>query len=325
MSIQIRKKGILDTFQDQGRNGFASWGINPNGAMDGYAAQIANALVANDPSQAVLEIHFPSCEISFLEDHVISITGADFTPQLDGSRIPLWSVVHVKKGQCLAFKNRINGSRCYLAVHGGFSLQPWLRSFSTHIKARAGGFEGRTLMTGDIISVHPGKIKLPHGPVALPWHISTGNVYASPKEIAFVEGAEWNFLQGYHQQFLDQPYTISSSSDRMGYRLDHHPFTIGKFKDRLSSGVTFGTIQLLPGGKLIILMADHQTTGGYPRPGYIASAHLPKLSQLSAGESFHLVKISAEESEKMLLSLRQLIQRQYNVCKEKLISYANRS
>src|SRR5436190_17433323 len=145
MSLLITKSGLLDTIQDTGRNGFGKWGINPGGAMDLYAAQMANALVGNNLSDATIELHFPSSQIVFQKDVLISLTGADFTPFINSTAVPVWKPVVVKKDSILSLHYKKQGNRCYLACHVGFELSPWLGSYSTNLKIAAGGLNGKAL------------------------------------------------------------------------------------------------------------------------------------------------------------------------------------
>lgn len=324
MSIQLIRSGILDTIQDQGRHGYSKWGINPSGTMDCYAAQAANILVGNALDEAVIEMHFPSGEFLFGTDALVSITGADFTPMINSKAVPLWKPLLVKKHSVLSFKRRQWGYRCYLAVGGGFEIAPWLGSRSTNMRISAGGLQGRALKKADQVNF---RRQLSGAEVfddvrILPWRVNAQPVYHDAGSIFFVEGREWAWLtSASQQQVLSDPFSIAPSSDRMGCYLQHEPLAVQRTEELLSSGVSMGTIQLLPSGKLVVLMADHQTTGGYPRIGHIVSAHLPKLSQLAPHESLRLRMISVADAEKMLFSLQQELRALQRACLEKLSGY----
>src|SRR5688500_17372621 len=135
MSIVIIKPGILDTIQDLGRKGQGSFGINPGGAMDRFAAQLANVLTGNPINEAVIEIHYPGPQILFEEDAMIAITGADFTAGLNDEALPSCMPVLIRKNTILQFPVSRKGARAYLAVHGGFRIDKWLNSYSTNLKA----------------------------------------------------------------------------------------------------------------------------------------------------------------------------------------------
>src|SRR5271170_4168261 len=119
MAFSIIKSGILDSIQDLGRHGYGNWGINPGGAMDRYAIQVANMLVGNCSTESALEIHFPGPQILFEHNTLISITGADFTPMINDECIPLWQPLVVRKNTVLHFPRLSWGARCYLSIHGG--------------------------------------------------------------------------------------------------------------------------------------------------------------------------------------------------------------
>jgi antagonist of KipI len=324
MSLEIMKAGVLDTVQDAGRTGYRKWGIGPGGVMDHYAAQVANALVGNDGHDALLELHFPAPHILFRRDVLVSLTGAEMVATLHGYEVPLWRPLIVKAGNVLTFHRRNKGARCYLAIRGGLAVAPWLGSRSTNLKINAGGFQGRALRKGDVIAVHDdtfpkgitGALKV------LPWSVNHAVVYGPGDEIFFTPGHEWNWLSETSQRdVLTQLFMIESSSDRMAYHITHSPLTFRKKQELISSAVCAGTIQALPGGNLLILMADHQTTGGYPRIGHVATAHLPRLGQLNANDKFHFKRISMQESEKMLLSLGRDLRAIQAACRKNLEDY----
>lgn len=324
MSLEILKAGVLDTVQDAGRPGYRRWGIGPSGVMDPYASRVANALVGNDAHAALLEMHFPAPHILFHRDAIVTLTGAGMVPTVQEYGVPLWKPLIVKAGSVLTFHRRNNGARCYLAIRGGIAVTPWLGSRSTNLKVNAGGFQGRALRKGDVIPVHDDTF--PKGITAafkvLPWSVNYPAVYRPDDEIFFTPGHEWSWLsETSRRDVLTQPFMIESSSDRMAYHVSHRALTFRKKQELLSSAVCAGTIQALPGGNLLILMADHQTTGGYPRIGHVATAHLPRLAQLNANDMFRLKKISVEESEKMLLSLGRDLRDIQAACRKKLEDY----
>jgi antagonist of KipI len=309
MSLSIIKPGILDTIQDSGRNGYGKWGINPGGAMDSFASEISNMLVGNAVGEAVLEIHFPGPQILFEQNALIAITGADFSPTLNDQAIPLWQPVVIRKNTVLHFPRLINGARCYLSVHGGFLLDKWLNSYSTNLKAGAGGFQGQALKQGDELNLRESSIyfaaflKEDQYLRVLPWKADISETYRHLHEIYIIKGHEWNQLVETSQShFFDSIFIIHPSSDRMGYHLKGIDLELRQRMELLSSAVSFGTVQLLPTGQLIVLMADHQTTGGYPRIGHVISAHLAKLAQLRPCDAVQFKLVDAAVAEDLLLS-----------------------
>ena len=279
--------------------------------MDRYAAQVANILVGNKVDRALIEIHFPGLQILFNQNALIAITGADFSPTLNEQSLALWQPMVVRKNTVLQFPKLKNGSACYISVHGGFCIDEWLGSCSTNLKAGAGGFFGRQLKKGDEVFFKEntiyfaGLLKEEQNLELLPWRADTKKIYDYQHEIFIIKGNEWEYLTGTSQyDFIENNFTIHPSSDRMGYQLRGIQLQMNDKFEMVSSGVNSGTIQLLPDGQLIVLMADHQTTGGYPRIGHVISSHLPKLAQLRPSDcvKFRLIDISVAEE---LLSAQQ--------------------
>jgi antagonist of KipI len=309
MAFSIIKPGLLDTIQDMGRSGFGNWGVSPGGAMDSYAAQVANLLVGNDKVEAVIEIHFPGPQILFEQNTLIAITGADFSPRINDQSIPRWQPVVVRKNTVLHFPSLVQGSRCYLSVHGGYCLKKWLNSYSTHLKAGAGGWGGMPLKKGDELPFNEntiyfaGLLKEESNFEVLPWRVNTDKIYQYPHEIGFIPGHEWDLLSAASREaFLENCYLVHPSSDRMGYQLKGNPLALENPIELVSSAVSFGTVQLLPDGQPIVLMADHQTTGGYPRIAHVVTGHLPKLAQLRPSDSIQFQLMDMSMAERLLVA-----------------------
>jgi antagonist of KipI len=312
MSFTIIKPGILDTIQDLGRNGYGNWGIGPGGAMDRYAAEVGNLLVGNCKREAVIEVHFPGPQILFEQNTLIAITGADFSPTVNDEVIPRWQPVVARKNTILHFPSLVQGARCYISVHGGFCMQKWLSSYSTNLKAGAGGWQGQPLKKGDELPFSEntiyfaGLLKEESNFEILPWRVNIEKLYRHPHEIGFIPGNEWKKLSDVSQeQFLQNNFLIHPSSDRMGYQLSGAPLSLQEPGEQISSAVSFGTVQLLPNGQLIVLMADHQTTGGYPRIAHVISAHLPKLAQLRPSACFQFKMTDTRTAEDLLAAQQQ--------------------
>lgn len=330
MSLKILKAGMLDSIQDMGRFGYQQVGINPTGAIDKYAAAIANILVGNVYNEAVIEMRFPAAAILFDQPTIIALSGADFNASINGNPIPVNHAVIVNQNTTLQFQSPKNKSHCYLAVKGGMKLSKWLGSYSTNLKAEAGGFSGRKLMKDDIIELNEplnaNKID-ESDPTAtgfkiLPWEASENFGMEDSDQLMALPGAEWEWLDKNSQEkFLKNPFFISHNSDRMGYRLASEPLHVISKTELVSSAVSFGSIQLLPDGQLIILMADNQTTGGYPRLGNIISAHLPMLAQMKAGDKIQFKFTDHQTAENLLLKQQQHLTQLEIACKLRLENY----
>lgn len=298
MTILVEKPGILTTVQDTGRYGYRRFGINPGGVMDRAAARLLNALLGNDEGDALLEMHFPGPRLMFQAAAIAAIGGADLTPVLDDKPLENWRPFTAKKGSILRFTGKVRGNRAYLAVKGGIDVAEWLGSSSTNLAAGIGGFKGRKLEAGD-------RLKLKHkvkGLQGLLWKELGPSIvpyYRPFPTVRIVPGAEFEYLDDSGRNLLlNQDLTISNRSDRMGFRLSGKPVELARPTEFISTAVSFGTVQLLPDGQLIILMADHQTAGGYPRIAHVITRDLPLLAQLGANDkvAFHLVSLEDAES-----------------------------
>lgn len=327
MSLHIIKAGMSDTFQDEGRYGYQHLGINPGGAMDIVALKVANALVANAGKEAVLEMHFPAPAIVFESNAMIALSGGDFTATINGSIIPVNCPVVVKKKSELKFTRRAHGARTYLAVRGGYKLEQWLGSSSTNQLVKAGGYHGRPLQTGDWVAFNQTcnyeKVLNGRHHVVLPFAASVKDLY-SKTPVKVLVGPQYGLLtKASSFKFTQALFTITNESDRMGYRLQSCNLHLSQPLSLVSSAVTRGTIQLLPGGQLIMLMADHQTTGGYPVVAQVISTDLPRLAQSPPGAaiSFHLTDIQTAEAL-LCKQHRHLLQLQ-NACTFRLKDYVH--
>ncbi len=225
------------------------------------------------------------------------------------------------------FQKWKKGARCYLAIKEKLNIQKWLNSYSTNIKAGSGGFNGRALQKDDVISFKEKKeykkILKNNDLVILPWKADIVWSKKPIERIVVFFGNEWNKLtEESKNKFLNEPFVIGSLADRMGYHLQG---TLRAKEDGelVSSAVSFGTIQLLPNGELIVLMADHQTTGGYPRIAYVVSAHLPFLAQSQPGDKIYFRLTDQEHAEDLLLLQQQHLLQLQNACKFRLEEFFN--
>ncbi|MFN2439085.1 MAG: biotin-dependent carboxyltransferase family protein [Chitinophagaceae bacterium] len=323
MSLEITKAGILDTIQDGGRHGYQHLGINPGGAMDRFSAQLSNALLGKDLRAPVIELHFPAASFLFKKNCIICLAGADFSAFINEESIPLHQPVFIKEGSLLGFKNKIWGARCYLSILNELQIEKWLNSYSTNIKAEAGGWRGRQLKTGDKIDFMQmnllNKQNIPYH--LLPWK-SDGIKKSFTTRLNVLVGNEWNWLTDISQHsFLQNDFQLSINADRMGYRLTGKKLKTKEEASLLSSAVNFGTIQLLPDGRLIILMADHQTTGGYPRVAHIISADLPLLAQTNPNEIINFHFTDLETAQEKMMQQQKHLQEIADACKIKMEKY----
>jgi antagonist of KipI len=322
MSLKILKAGILDTLQDAGRYGYQQLGINTGGAMDLLAAQTANLLVGNDMNEGVIELFFPAFEIFFEENALIAVYGADFSPTVNGEKINNGQPVMIKENSVLQFTKKKKGQCCYLAVKGGFKINKWLGSYSTNLKAAAGGYDGRKLQTDTILEFNTAfqyGYKNVYDFYKLPWTVSLYNDESGEEEIFVLPGNEWEHLSGESKNnFTEKNFQITAASDRMGYRLKGDDLTSSFKEELISAAVNYGTIQFLPNGQLIILMADCQTTGGYPRVAHVIAAHHSKLAQKQPGVNIKFTLVNQAAAEALLLKQHQHLLQLKNACNFKL-------
>jgi antagonist of KipI len=307
--LTILKAGMLDTLQDTGRYGHGAAGINPGGVMDPFAAAAANFLAGNERDAAVLEMHFPGPQVMFGQDMLVSLCGGDFTATLDEMPIPLWKPLAVRKNTVLQFMKWNWGARVYLAVHGGFKSSAWLGSAGTNLKAGVGGHHGRALLKGDVLQAGAASVNASallrsgYEFTSLPWSIPHTAVYNGDGYLLMLPGPEWDWLDYASQkQIIHSAFILDPASDRMACRLRGNTLRTKHAEELVSSGVDAGTVQLLPDGQLLVLAADHQTTGGYPRIGNIIGAHLPKLAQLAPNQSLQLKLTDLPTAIQMLFS-----------------------
>nr|WP_121269505.1 biotin-dependent carboxyltransferase family protein [Pedobacter schmidteae] len=306
MGIKVIKAGLLTTVQDLGRIGYQKDGIVISGAMDTLALQIGNILIGNEPGTAGLECTLMGPKLLFETDQLMAITGGDLSPMLDGQRIKMWRPVFVRKGAILSFGAAVKGCRTYLSFFGGFDLPKVLGSHATYLKAGFGGFNGRMLKNDDVLSFTQ----------TYPYKGETFNWSADLKlypdledhEIRVMEGPEYGlFTEESLAVFLKNGAVISTEADRMGYRLEAPALKMTIPKEMLSSAVTFGTIQVTSSGSSILLMADHQTTGGYPRVLQVITADLHKLAQMKSGTHMSFKLVTLAEAQAALRDQQKLI------------------
>jgi len=290
MAIRVTKEGLFTSLQSGPRFGRQSFGFNPGGAMDRSALYLINTLMGNDRDALALELHFPPGKYLFEDETDFALGGGDFTAALDGVPIRNWKAVRAPAGSELSFGQKVAGNRCYLAVRGGFADRREGTTYSQPAQTiRA--------VNGDVFRTHPSP--LPDGPAAGIIAPSLLPKYTASPVVRVIPCGEFDELSDESRRhFLEDHFVLSADSDRMGARLNGPELQRKNGKEIVSAAVTFGTIQLLPSGQLIVLMADHQTSGGYPRIATIISADLPLAAQLGPGDriSFRLTDQAAAEA-----------------------------
>ncbi|QEI08157.1 biotin-dependent carboxyltransferase family protein [Pigmentiphaga aceris] len=305
--MQVDQPGMFSLVQDLGRYGWQRFGVPANGAMDERAHRIANALVGNDDDAATLECTLTGPTLRFTRNTLIALSGADMAVTADGKRVPLNRAVMLRRGAVLAFSECRQGTRTYLAVRGGIDTELVMGSRSTFVRGAYGGVEGRALKRGDRVPlVTPQEDPLPlermlvqsglpfveAGVVELPASAS------EPAPLRFMRGPQWRkFSMAARRAFTREAFVISTQSDRMGYRLDGPELDLKQPLEMISEACEFGTVQVPPSGSPIVLMADRQSAGGYPKIAYVISTDLPLLAQARPGDSLHFTPVTLRQAE----------------------------
>ncbi|RDC63973.1 KipI antagonist [Adhaeribacter pallidiroseus] len=315
--------GLLTTIQDAGRFGYRKEGIIVSGPMDAVALRIANLLVGNEERAAALETTFLGPKIYFEADHLLAITGGDLTPMLNGEKVKMWRPIRVSAGSLLQFSAPKQGSRAYVAISGSFTLPKVLGSYATFLRANIGGFQGRALQVGDEL-ICPGATSVGEqmlqnlaykpsigGFGQTSWTIPPRLLPAlqTRSTVRVLKGPEYAwFTQASQEAFWNQEFIVTTDSDRMGYRLQGEPLRLQEPQEMISSAVAFGTIQVPPEGHPIALLADHQTTGGYPRIGQVITADFSTLAQVPMGQKICFREVTLPEAHFLYIQQEQQMQ-----------------
>lgn len=306
--IKVIEAGWLTTVQDEGRWGYRAYGMPVAGAMDRYAYRVANLLAGNRKGAAALEMTLLGGTFEFRRRCLVALCGADMQAHLNGAKIPNWSAVQVPAGGLLAFDYALTGCRSYVAVHGGIETGLVLGSRSTYLRAALGGLEGRALKRGDLLpAARDGGVGavpalLPKEFVPCYEHEIRLKVMVGPQDDLFsTEGL---------RTFLESRYTISLEADRMGYRLEGPEIEHADQTETISEALPEGTVQVPGHGLPIVMMADRQTTGGYPK---IATVIGPCLSFLAQGRPGDAVWFERASEEEALAALRDEQRRYHDI------------
>lgn len=308
MAIVVVKPGMLTTVQDLGRWGYQSRGVPVAGPMDPVSHRLANAIVGNSPDAALLEITLLGPELQFEEDHAIAIAGAEFDVAIDGETIGLLSRVVVPSGGRVRFGRRHRGARAYLAVQGGIGVRPTLGSRATHVISGLGGFEGRPLRAGDRVPVGAAtrQSKKPTAaPAGLPFDLPGPRahirVLAGPQVDLFAADALATLCSA--------PYVVAQHSDRMGFRLEGPVLAHKGSADIISDATPLGVLQVPASGQPILLMADRQTSGGYPKLATVITADLATAGQLAPGDAIQFETCTARDAMAALIEQERALLR----------------
>ncbi|MEM2148207.1 MAG: biotin-dependent carboxyltransferase family protein [Candidatus Bathyarchaeia archaeon] len=310
--LQTLKTGFFTTVQDLGRYGYLKYGVPISGAMDTFSLVAANLLVANNPSDACLEITIIGPEFQALTDTQIAVTGGCISLNINGQSVPMWQTLNVREGDIISFGKMKSGCRSYLSIRGGINVPVVLGSRSTYTRGKFGGIDGRQLKSGDVIeafdvSTVDIRYRMPEN--LIPQFESSFNVRVilGPQADMFTDLGV--------KTFLENPYKITVESDRMGYRLEGPPVEHKGKADIVSDALLPGAIQVPRDGKPIVIMRDAQTTGGYPKIAVAITPDMDRLGQAKPNDTVRFEEITLKEAHERFLEYQK---RLFNLS-EKLI------
>jgi biotin-dependent carboxylase-like uncharacterized protein len=300
-SLRVVRAGMLTTVQDLGRWGHQASGVPVAGPMDMYSHRLANRLVGNEEEAAALEITLVGPELEAAGDLLCVVTGAPFELSVSGVPIAGAQPFRLKHGARLHFGRRTAGARATLAVRGGLDVTLLLGSRSTSLLSRMGPFGGRPLVAGDLLPIGhlgTGAVASPGAhPLPLPQGGARLRAMAGPHDAMFTADAL--------DTFFSATFTVTSKSNRMGYRLEGPPLRHAGSSDLLSDATPIGSVQVPQSGQPILLMADRQTTGGYPKIATVITADLPAAGQLAPGDWIRFASCTGREAVDALQRLER--------------------
>ena len=315
MTLRVLRPGALATVQDLGRRGHQHLGIVPGGAMDPVSHRVANALVGNQAGAATIEIALSGPELAFGADALIALHGARFAAEIDGVPLPQSRPVLVRAGARLRIARAEAGCFAYLAVAGGIEVEPVLGSRSTYLAGEYGGWRGRLLGRDAVLPVAPDAGALGAARFARATRrrraIAAGRCesvawFAPAATLPEHDAPVVRALEGVHAGLFDaaaraaffaERWRIAPDSNRMGYRLVGPRLELTAPTEILSQATCLGTVQVPPSGQPIVLMADHQTTGGYPKIAEAIAADAPMFAQLAPGASLRFAAVTFAEAD----------------------------
>ena len=307
MYLHIISPGMLTTIQDLGRGSYRAFGLPCAGAMDALSLKIANILAGNPPGTAALEITLVGPSITFEGFGIMALTGADLGARLNGWHLPAAGSFVVNDGDRLTFSGSDSGCRCYLAARGGYVLPQVMGSYSTYLRGEFGGYRGRALKAGDHLNVADTPVggQAPFWVGSLPSLSGLLNIYSDSKSscpvVRVIMGPQDDYFDDESiALFLSTEWQVSNEADRMGYRLSGATLKHRNKKEIVSDGILSGAIQVPAQGIPIVLLADAQTAGGYPKIATVISSDLRIFGQLQPGDFVRFTSVDREEAVRAL-------------------------
>jgi biotin-dependent carboxylase-like uncharacterized protein len=305
MAIRVGQPGLLSTVQDSGRFGEYALGMPPSGAMDMFSYEVGNFLVGNEEGEAGLELTYFGPELTFTEDALIALTGAEMPPKINGVEAATWETLAVSQGDVLTFDYLRSGARAYLAVAGGIDVPPFMHSRSTYTLIGLGGHEGRALQEGDELEIGDAGDRLDRlGKRVDDDHIPA---YSKETELRVIIGlASYRLTEESMEEFLNTTWTVTPDADRVGYRYKggelgfverEQPAGAGADQANVVDfGYPIGSIQVPGGVEPIVLTNDAVTGGGYATIGTVISADRDKLAQTKTNDKTRFRSVDLDEA-----------------------------
>ncbi len=295
--LKIQEPGIHSTIQDLGRFGYQDLGVPVSGALDATSFRLANALAGNDEKMAAIEILLQGPTIEVCAETVsIALAGTSTPIEVLGETprlVPPWQSLMLRQGEVFRIGPVRGSVGCYLAIEGGFDLEPILGSLSTYVRAGLGGFNGGRLAQGDELPLRQDSV-----PERTEVRLAKWPDLAPRERLRVVLGPQLgDFKEDSVETFLNAAYRVSPQADRMGFRLDGPPLSHARDFNIVSDGIATGAIQVPGSGQPIVLLADRQTTGGYPKIATIISADLPAAGRLKPGDPVRFIAVEVKQAE----------------------------
>ena len=308
MSLHLLSPGLLTSVQSLGRHGYRHLGVGCAGALDEVSLRVGNLLVGNAADAAALEITLQGPRLRFDRPVRIALTGADIQASVGDESIPGGRPVDLPAGAELTLGACRRGARAYLAIAGGVIVPAILGSAGTDLRGGFGGMRGRALAAGDVLPI--GRSANPAFDtvqVAGWWIESRVDLdFSQPARLRLLSGSD---AVANSADLFAGDYRISAASNRQGLRLEGTALTPVDARERLSEPVAPGTVQLPPDGQPIVLLADAQTVGGYPRIGHVISADFPRLAQLRPGDRLRFEAVDSGQAQRLACEQRQRLAR----------------
>jgi allophanate hydrolase len=296
--LKVLAPGLYTTVQDLGRPGYQAFGVPVSGALDGFSLRLANALVGNPLGTPAIEILISGPAFEVVADTVrvaLAGPGASLAIGAEKARLDTGQSVRLPRGEVVEVVVGHQSASCYLAVEGGITVPLVLGSASTYVRAALGGLDGRALRHGDFVP-----LAIAHASDRPELRLSSAVPATSDQPIRVVLGPQQEyFTKEAITALLDAKFCISPNADRMGMRLDGPVLQLSRGWDIVSDAITTGAIQVPGSGQPILLLADHQTTGGYPKIATVISADLPVVGRRRPGDALRFVAVTVETAEEL--------------------------